>query len=95
MKLVSVSQMTALGKSAIGLILAMGALLQIPDVSAFVGALVKLHPHISTLVGMITTIAALFANPQVQTILGFQQEVKTPEGTVTTTITATSPEPKQ
>jgi hypothetical protein len=72
MHFVSVKELTGLGKAAIAAILAFGGLLQVPQFSAVVFHLANLHPHIATIVGALTTLAALLANPQVQKILGIQ-----------------------
>ena len=69
MKFVSVSEISGLGKSAIGALLAFGALLQVPQFSTLVFHVANLHPHIATIVGVLTTLAALLANPQVQKAL--------------------------
>lgn len=70
MKFVSVKELSALGKTAIAAILTFGSLLQIPQFSTVVFHLANLHPHIATLLGALTTLAALMANPQVQKVLG-------------------------
>lgn len=69
MHLVSVKQLSGLGKAAIGAILTFGALLQVPAFSAVVFKLANLHPHIATILGVLTTLTALLSNPQVQQIL--------------------------
>lgn len=90
MKFVSVKQITMLGKAAVGLILTLGALLQVPAVSAPVFMAAKLHPHIAAIVGVVTTLTALLSNPQVQTILHIgpkdmivAQDVKVDAGIIT------------
>lgn len=87
MKFVSVKELSVIGKSAIGLIATLGALLQVPQISAIVFKLANLHPHIATITAAITTIAAVMANPKVQKILGYTEttQVETPTETVTTT----------
>jgi hypothetical protein len=75
MHLVSVKQLSGLGKAAIGAILTFGALLQVPAFSAAVFHLANLHPHIAALIGVLTTLAALMSNPQVQRILHIQPGV--------------------
>lgn len=89
MKLVSIKEISALGKWAIGMILTFGGLLQVPQFEQIVFKLANLHPHIATIVGALTTLAALLANPQVQKILGIQEtrQVETATGTVTTQTT--------
>jgi hypothetical protein len=69
MKFVSVSEISALGKWVIGAVIAFGGLMQIPQFSAPVFMAAKLHPHIAAIVGVLTTLAALMSNPQVQKIL--------------------------
>lgn len=94
MKVVSVTELTALGKSAIAFILAVGGLLNIPPVAAVVTEAAKLHPHVAIITGTFVTLATLLANPQVQRVLGVNIEVPA-NATVqqTTTITTGSTEP--
>lgn len=70
MKFVSVTELSALGKGAIGLIATMAGLLNVPQVNQAVMKAAAAHPHIAVIAGAVTTLAALLANPQVQKILG-------------------------
>lgn len=93
MKLVSITQLSAIGKGAIGLVLTLGALFQIPIVGDVVTAQAHLHPHIATVVATITLLTTLLTNPQVQRVLGVnlapgdtlkvQNPALTPEGGLT------------
>lgn len=93
MKFISPAKFTALGKGAIALILSLTGLIQIPAVSAFLMPLIQHHPHIATIVGGLTTISALLANPQVQDFFGIEHTVESSDGVVkeTTTVTASKP----
>jgi len=66
MKLVSVTEISSIGKGALGLIVTLGGLLQIPAVGNPIMAFAKLHPHISGIIGAVTVITAFLSNPQVQ-----------------------------
>lgn len=85
MKLISVTELSTLGKGAIGLILTLGALLNVPAVSAIAAQ----HPHLMAVGGTITALASLLANPQVQKILGVTETsvVDTPAGQLKSTTT--------
>ena len=72
MRFVTVTELSTLGKSAVGAILAFGGIMQIPQVSAPIMAFGHDHPHIAALIGMLTGLAALLANPQVQKVLNIQ-----------------------
>lgn len=87
MHLVSIKQLSILGKSAIALIGTVAALLQVPAISVLVIKLISAHPHIATITGAITTLAALMANPQVQKILGYTVQAETVQNGETTTTT--------
>jgi hypothetical protein len=95
MKFVTASQMSGLGKAAVGLILTLGAFFNVPQVAAVMGQVFKQHPHISFTVGAIVTLASLLVNPQVQKIIGLTsvQPIQTSEGaaTLTTTTEITKP----
>ena len=94
MHLVSVKQLSAIGKGAIAAIVAFGGLLQVPQFSAAIFHLANLHPHVATILGALTTLAALLANPQVQNILhigpGVTAEAKNLEMDASGIITAES-----
>lgn len=92
MKFVSVKELSAIGKGAIALIATLGALLQVPQMSAVVFKLANLHPHLATITGCITVMASLLANTQVQKILGIEQteQVTAPDGTKLTTTQTTT-----
>lgn len=89
MKMVSVGQLSALGKSAVAVIITLAGLLNVPQVSAVVGAFFKLHPHWAFTATAITGLATLLANPQVQKVLGVT--IETPEGKLTLEQTKTPP----
>jgi len=72
MKFVTVTEISALGKGAIGTIMGLGALLQIPAVSAPIMQFGHYHPHIASVIGTITLLTTLLANPQVQKVLNIQ-----------------------
>jgi len=63
-------------QSLVAFLITLGGLLQIPQVSAFVLGLAAKHPHIAVAVGVITGIAALLHNPQVEQALGIKQTVQ-------------------
>jgi len=94
MRFVTINQLSALGKWAIGVILTFGALLQVPQFSSVVFKIANLHPHIAVIIGALTTLAALLSNPQVDKILGIQPGEKltaqNPEMDASGTITGTS-----
>ena len=71
MKFVTVTQLSTLGKSAIGFILGLGGLLQIPAVSAPVAQFVHYHPHYAFIIATITGLTTLLANPQVEKVIGY------------------------
>ncbi len=78
MRLVPIAQISAVGKLCVGLIASAAGLVQIPEVKNAVIPLAANHPHVSTLLGALTIIGALMANPQVQTILHIEQQTKIP-----------------
>lgn len=71
MKFVSVTQLSAIGKSVLGFILALGVFMQIPAVAAVVTAAAHDHPHIAIAVGTFTTLLSLCTNPTVQKFVGY------------------------
>lgn len=71
MKFVSVTQLSAIGKGVIAFIVGAFSLMQVPQVAAVVTAMAHDHPHVAIAVGMVTTLATLLVNPQVQKIIGY------------------------
>ncbi len=76
MKFVTVTQVSALGKAAIGLIVSFGAVMQIPAVYAPITAFGHDHPHFASVIGVLTLLTTLLTNPQVQKVLN----INLPEG---------------
>jgi len=71
MKFVSVTELSGIGKSAIAAVLALGGLMQIPQVAAVITAIAHNHPHVAIAVGTVGTLCTLLMNPQVQRIIGY------------------------
>lgn len=71
MKFVSVTQLSNIGKGVIAFVIGAFGLMQVPQVAAVVTAMAHDHPHVAIAVGMVTTLATLFLNPQVQKIIGY------------------------
>lgn len=90
MKIVTVTELSALGKGVIGFVIALAGLFQIPAIDQYLTAAAVHHPHIAVIAGAVTTIAALLANPQVQKVLNItvpanstlQATIQTPKETV-------------
>ena len=76
MKFVTVTEISNLGKSAVGVILGFGGLMQIPAFSAPLMQFGHYHPHIASVIGTLTMLAALLANPQVQKVLNIEVDEK-------------------
>lgn len=72
-------------KGLIAFLIGLGSLLQVPQVSAPVFALAKSHPHFASVIAVITAVATLLHNPQVEAFFGMKQTATKPDGTETTT----------
>jgi hypothetical protein len=66
---ITVTELSAFGKSAVAAILSFGALLQVPAVSAPIMQFGHYHPHFAGAIATVTMLSTLLAIPQVQTIL--------------------------
>lgn len=86
MKFVSINELSGLGKTAVGAVVSMAGLLQLPDVKNVVIPLVAHHPHLSTLAGALVTLGALLANPEVQKVLHLKTEIVTTSTTTNSVI---------
>lgn len=77
MRLTPIQRLSLLGKLCIGFIATVCGLVQIPQVKDTLIPLLANHPHCSTVLGGVTLIGALMANPQVQQVLGIEETKKT------------------
>lgn len=83
MKIVTITELSAIGKGSIALIFSLAALFEVPTIGQIITQAAAHHPHIAVAVGAVTTLASLLANPQVQKIFN----ITVPENsTVQTTI---------
>ena len=90
MKFVNVTELSALGKSAIAFIITLGGLMQIPAIGVPLTAAAKNHPHFAAAIATVTMLTTLLSNPAVQKALGVTIEVP-PDATVKQTTTITTP----
>lgn len=71
-----VSKLKISTKSLIAFVLALGSLLQIPQVGDTVFAFAKYHPHFAAVLAVVTAVVGLLHNPQIESILGIKQTVQ-------------------
>jgi hypothetical protein len=69
-------------KSALGILVSVGALLQLPEVSAIVNQ----HPNLEHLAGTLIAMAALLHNPQVEQLLGIKTTTAVTQTTEAVTV---------
>jgi hypothetical protein len=81
-------------KTIITLLIGFGSLMQIPQIAEPVFAFGKLHPHIASIVGVLTAIAGLLHNPSVQHALGIETTVSVTSVEVAPNSAAAVPAPK-